>query len=46
MAVSDAEVDYLRRRLQATRWPDPATVRDWSQGVPLSYLQQVCPTLT
>jgi epoxide hydrolase len=40
--VSDAEVDDLRRRLQETRWPDPATVQDWSQGVPLGYLQQVC----
>jgi epoxide hydrolase-like protein len=42
LAVSDAEVGDLRRRLQATRWPDPATVEDWSQAVPLPYLRQVC----
>lgn len=42
IAVSGAEVDDLRRRLQATRWPDPATVEDWSQGVPLPYFQQLC----
>jgi hypothetical protein len=28
LAVSDAEIDELRRRLHATRWPDPATVED------------------
>jgi epoxide hydrolase len=26
----------LRRRLAATRWPDPGTTADWSQGVPLA----------
>jgi hypothetical protein len=25
-----------------TRWPEPATVPDWLQGVPLSDLQQLC----
>jgi pimeloyl-ACP methyl ester carboxylesterase len=28
--------------LRGTRWPDPATVDDWSQGVPLAWLQEVC----
>src|SRR5581483_12284965 len=42
IVVSGAEVDDLRHRLQVTRWPDPATVEDWSQGVPLPYLQQLC----
>ena len=40
--ISDAELDDLRRRLAATRWPEPETVDDWSQGIPLSYVQEVC----
>lgn len=41
IAVPDADLDDLRRRLAATRWPEPATVDDWSQGVPLAYLQEL-----
>lgn len=40
--VPEAEVDDLRDRLRRTRWPEPATVDDWSQGVPLPYLQDLC----
>jgi pimeloyl-ACP methyl ester carboxylesterase len=40
--VSDAELDDLKRRLRATRWPDPEPVPDWSQGIPLDYVQKVC----
>jgi pimeloyl-ACP methyl ester carboxylesterase len=41
--VVDADaVDDLRRRLHQTRWPEPETVDDWSQGVPLAYAQEVC----
>jgi len=32
----------LRRRLLQTRWPEPETVSDWSQGVPLAYLRDLC----
>jgi pimeloyl-ACP methyl ester carboxylesterase len=32
----------LRDRLARTRWPDPETVEDWSQGVPLAYVQDLC----
>lgn len=32
----------LRERLERTRWPDQETVTDWSQGVPLAYLQELC----
>lgn len=42
IAASDAELDDLRRRLRATRWPDRETVDDWSQGIPLAYVQEVC----
>lgn len=39
--ASDAELDDLRNRLRATRWPEKETVDNWSQGTPLSYLQDV-----
>ncbi len=42
IAAGDDELDDLRRRLAATRWPDPETVDDWSQGIPLSYLRDLC----
>jgi pimeloyl-ACP methyl ester carboxylesterase len=40
--VSDADLDDLRERIRRTRWPDDATVPDWSQGVPLTYLKELC----
>ncbi len=38
----ESTLDDLRRRLAHTRWPDAATVSDWTQGVPLTYLQSLC----
>jgi pimeloyl-ACP methyl ester carboxylesterase len=40
--VAEAVLDDLRDRLARTRWPEPETVTDWSQGVPLSYLRELC----
>ena len=40
--VPEAELDDLRDRLRRTRWPDAETVDDWSQGVPLTYLRELC----
>jgi pimeloyl-ACP methyl ester carboxylesterase len=40
--VPDADLDDLRDRLRRTRWPEPETVGDWSQGIPLAYLQELC----
>ncbi len=40
--IADRELADLRERLRRTRWPDPETVDDWSQGVPLGYLKQIC----
>ena len=40
--VPGDDVEELRRRLRATRWPEPPTVDDWSQGVPLGDLQDLC----
>ena len=42
--VADAELDDLRDRLARTRWPEAETVDDWSQGLPLAYLQELCAT--
>jgi pimeloyl-ACP methyl ester carboxylesterase len=35
-------LDDLRERLARTRWAEAETVADWSQGVPLSYLRELC----
>jgi pimeloyl-ACP methyl ester carboxylesterase len=40
--VPDSELEDLRRRLRNTRWPDAEPVDDWSQGIPLAYVQDVC----
>ncbi len=36
-----ADIDELRRRIQATRWPEKETVSDLSQGVPLATIQEL-----
>lgn len=40
--IPQAQLDDLRRRLRDTRWPEREAVEDWTQGTPLSYVQQVC----
>lgn len=40
--ASDAQLDDLRDRLARTRWAEPQTVDDWSQGVPESFLRELC----
>ena len=40
--VPEEALDDLKRRLAATRWPDRETPDDWSQGIPLAYVQDVC----
>jgi epoxide hydrolase len=40
--ITDAEATDLRGRLARTRWPDAETVDDWSQGVPLAYVRELC----
>ena len=40
--VPEPELDDLRDRLARTRWPDPATVPEWTQGVPLDYARELC----
>ncbi len=40
--IPEADLDDLRQRLRRTRWPDPETVGDWSQGIPLAYTRALC----
>ena len=42
LAVPQAALDDLRHRLAQTRWPEPETVADWSQGAPLARVQALC----
>jgi pimeloyl-ACP methyl ester carboxylesterase len=42
IAVPEEQLDDLRRRLHSTRWPEAETVDDWSQGIPLAYVQELC----
>ena len=40
--IGEADLRDLATRLAQTRWPESETVSDWSQGVPLAYLRDVC----
>ena len=42
IAVADDVIEDLKDRLRRTRWPEAETVDDWSQGIPLAYVQEVC----
>ena len=42
IAISDDILNDLKQRLANTRWPEKETVKDWSQGIPLAYTQEVC----
>ncbi len=41
IAVADEELEDLKTRLLTTRFPEAETPDDWSQGVPLSYAQEI-----
>jgi pimeloyl-ACP methyl ester carboxylesterase len=41
ISFPEAELTDLRRRINATRWPDRETVTDDSQGVPLATMQEL-----
>ena len=40
--MAESDLVDLRDRLARTRWPDRETVSDWSQGIPLAYVREVC----
>ena len=42
IAVGDDVLDDLKSRLRNTRWPEAELVDDWSQGVPLKWIKEVC----
>ena len=42
IAVGDDVLDDLKSRLRSTRWPEAELVDDWSQGVPLKWIQDIC----
>src|SRR6516225_11671448 len=39
--VPEAELTELRRRINATRWPEQETVADQSQGMPLATIREL-----
>jgi pimeloyl-ACP methyl ester carboxylesterase len=42
IATPDEQLTDLRSRLRETRWPEAETVDDWSQGIPLAYVKELC----
>jgi pimeloyl-ACP methyl ester carboxylesterase len=42
LSVPEPELHDLRDRLRRTRWPEAETVDDWSQGIPLAYVRELC----
>jgi epoxide hydrolase len=36
LAIPQSDLEDLRRRLDATRWPEREAVEDWTQGAPLA----------
>ena len=42
IAVDEADLAELNDRLARTRWPEREPVGDWSQGIPLAYVQEIC----
>jgi microsomal epoxide hydrolase len=41
LAVADAEIADLQRRLAQTRWPDEPPLEPWSTGTALAYLKSI-----
>ena len=39
--ITDGQLEELDQKLRLGRWPERETVDDWSQGVPLNYMQDV-----
>ena len=40
--VDDEVLADLKARLLRTRWPEAELVDDWSQGVPLHWIREIC----
>lgn len=39
--IAQEQIDHLRRRIEATRWPTSELVKDASQGIQLAFLQEL-----
>ena len=39
--IDEQQLTDLQQRLEMTRWPEKETPTDWSQGIPLSYAQEI-----
>jgi microsomal epoxide hydrolase len=39
--VPQEQLDDLKRRLDATRWPDEVPGAGWAQGIPLDYTREL-----
>ena len=39
--VSNEKVDYLRKKIELTRWPDEINDKNWSHGTSLSFLKKL-----
>jgi len=42
IAATDEQLADLKQRLAMTRWPEAELVDDWTQGIPLAYIKDVC----
>ncbi|PVH94336.1 alpha/beta-hydrolase [Periconia macrospinosa] len=42
ISIPESDLSDLQTRLRLTRWPDKEPVPDWSQGVPLTAIQDLC----
>jgi pimeloyl-ACP methyl ester carboxylesterase len=42
ISIPEHAIEDLKSRLRNTRWPEAETVDDWTQGVPLAWLRDVC----
>lgn len=42
LSIPQQALDDLQLRLRLTRWPDKEPVNDWSQGVPLAAIRDLC----
>jgi pimeloyl-ACP methyl ester carboxylesterase len=42
IAIAQSQLDDLKQRLSATRWPEKEPVGDWTQGAPLEHVRALC----
>ena len=40
--IPEQTLNDLKQRLAGTRWPEAETPDDWTQGVPLAYMKELC----